>query len=73
MGTNRVFSIFVRYCSRIFDREQDFATCMISAMDGDTAIENLLTLDTAPKHGVSTDGARARPPEDVGGVAEWRI
>lgn len=35
------------------------------------AIENSLTLDVAPKYGVCTDGAGARPPEDVGGVGGY--
>lgn len=30
-------------------------------------IENLLSLDPAPRLATCTDGARARPPEDVGG------
>ncbi|WP_292232024.1 plasmid pRiA4b ORF-3 family protein [Mesorhizobium sp.] len=31
-------------------------------------IEEFVALDVAPKHGTCIDGARARPPEDVGGV-----
>lgn len=31
-------------------------------------IEKLLALDVAPRSGTCIDGARARPPEDVGGV-----
>ncbi|GGB12893.1 hypothetical protein GCM10011491_45840 [Brucella endophytica] len=31
-------------------------------------VEEFLALDTAPKLGTCIDGARARPPEDVGGV-----
>lgn len=31
-------------------------------------IEELMALDVTPKHGTCIDGARARPPEDVGGV-----
>jgi hypothetical protein len=31
-------------------------------------IERFLALDPAPKQGACVDGARARPPEDVGGV-----
>lgn len=32
------------------------------------AIEEFIALDTVPKHGICIEGARARPPEDVGGV-----
>ncbi|MBC7282134.1 plasmid pRiA4b ORF-3 family protein [Hoeflea sp.] len=31
-------------------------------------VEEFLVLDTAPKQATCVDGARARPPEDVGGV-----
>ncbi|MDB5552302.1 MAG: uncharacterized protein JWL86_2286 [Rhizobium sp.] len=31
-------------------------------------IEEFKTLDVTPRHGICIDGARARPPEDVGGV-----
>lgn len=31
-------------------------------------LEELLSLDDAPKHATCLDGARARPPEDVGGI-----
>ena len=31
-------------------------------------LEKFVVLDVMPKHGVCIDGARARPPEDVGGV-----
>lgn len=31
-------------------------------------IEQFITVDEKPKHGTCIDGARARPPEDVGGV-----
>lgn len=31
-------------------------------------IEDFFSLDTTPRHGTCIDGARARPPEDVGGV-----
>lgn len=35
------------------------------------AIEEFLRLDDIPKHGTCIDGARARPPEDVGGVSGY--
>ncbi|TCU06322.1 plasmid pRiA4b ORF-3 family protein [Rhizobium sullae] len=34
-------------------------------------IEKFAALDVAPKHGTCIDGARARPPEDVGGVSGY--
>lgn len=34
-------------------------------------IEEFLALDTPPKQASCTDGARARPPEDVGGVSSY--
>ncbi len=34
-------------------------------------IEEAGALDPAPKHGSCSDGARARPPEDVGGVTGY--
>jgi len=35
------------------------------------AIEDFLTLASAPKHGSCVAGAKARPPEDVGGVSGY--
>lgn len=35
-------------------------------------IEKLLALDIAPKQAICIDGARARPPEDVGGVPGYK-
>lgn len=34
-------------------------------------IEELLFLESAPRQGTCIDGARARPPEDVGGIAGY--
>ncbi len=34
-------------------------------------IEEFVALDVSPKHGTCIAGARARPPEDVGGVAGY--
>lgn len=34
-------------------------------------IEEFLALDIAPRYGTCIDGARARPPEDVGGVSGY--
>jgi hypothetical protein len=34
-------------------------------------VEEFLTLSATPKHGTSVAGARARPPEDVGGVSGY--
>jgi hypothetical protein len=34
-------------------------------------IERVLALETAPRHGTCIAGARARPPEDVGGISGY--
>jgi hypothetical protein len=34
-------------------------------------IEEFKALDVTPKYGICIDGARARPPEDVGGVSGY--
>ncbi|UXN57813.1 plasmid pRiA4b ORF-3 family protein [Phyllobacterium zundukense] len=35
------------------------------------SVEEFVALNTAPKHGACIEGARARPPEDVGGVSGY--
>lgn len=66
---------------RVFDlrevRLQDFEQGAVFSYHYDfgddwrhtVVVENFLSLTATPKHGSCVAGARARPPEDVGGVS----
>lgn len=63
----------VRLCD--FDREPGTTFTYLYDFGDDwyhtVEIEKLLALDVAPRVATCVDGARARPPEDVGGVAGY--
>jgi hypothetical protein len=50
-----------------FEYLYDFGDSWLHVVD----IEKPLTLDAEPKHAACIDGARARPPENVGGVSGY--
>lgn len=50
-----------------FEYLYDFGDSWVHFVD----IEKPLALDAEPKHAACIDGARARPPEDVGGVSGY--
>lgn len=58
-----------------FDREPNLTfTYVYDFGDGwqhTVEIEKLLVLDASPRHATCVDGARARPPEDVGGIGGY--
>lgn len=71
----RAPSTSTRYSSSTSDASLDSPSPIstTSATTGHTVeIEKLLAFDIAPRSGACIDGARAGPPEDVGGVAGLR-
>lgn len=58
---------FDRASGARFEYLYDFGDSWLHVID----IEKPLAFDADPKHAACTDGARARPPEDVGGVGGY--